>query len=208
MRLVGYVRCSTQEQGRSGLGLDAQRKAITEACHIRGWELVNVVEDVASGKSMRRHGLADALATVEAGEADGIVAAKLDRLSRSVLDFATLVCRAQEHGWNLVVLDLGLDLSTPQGRFTGHILCAMSELERELIGQRTRDALAVARERGVRLGRPSKVPADVVARIQHQRAAGATLRAIADGLNEDGIPTPDGGQAWYPPAVSRIARSA
>ncbi|HVX69868.1 MAG TPA: recombinase family protein [Mycobacteriales bacterium] len=208
MNVLGYVRCSTAEQGRSGLGLDAQRQAIEDACARNGWTLVEVVEDVASGKSMRREGLTRALAALDGGAVDGLVTAKLDRLSRSVLDFATLVCRAQQQTWNLVVLDLGLDLSTPQGRFTAHVLCAMAELERELIGQRTRDALAMAKQRGVRLGRPSRVSAEVAVRIREERAAGRTLAAIASALNDDAVSPPSGGQAWYPAGIARVLRAA
>jgi DNA invertase Pin-like site-specific DNA recombinase len=208
MRVIGYVRCSTVEQGRSGLGLAAQREAIEDACRRNDWTLDRIVEDVASGKSMRREGLSEALRAAENGDVDGIVSAKLDRLSRSVLDFATIVCRAQQNGWNLVVLDLGLDLSTPQGRFTAHVLCAMAELERELIGQRTRDALAMAKQRGVRLGRPSLVPADVVTRVHGERSSGKTLAAIATALNDDAVPTPNGGQAWYPAGIARLLRQA
>lgn len=208
MNVLGYVRCSTAEQGRSGLGLDAQRQAIEDACARNGWTLVEVVEDVASGKSMRREGLTRALGALDGGQVDGLVTAKLDRLSRSVLDFATLICRAQEQRWNLVVLDLGLDLSTPQGRFTAHVLCAMAELERELIGQRTRDALAMAKQRGVRLGRPSLVPDEVTGRIRAERAAGKTLAAIAAALNDDAVSPPSGGQAWYPAGIARVLRRA
>lgn len=207
MRVIGYTRCSTTEQGRSGLGLAAQREAIEDACKRSAWTLVDVVEDVASGKSMRkRDGLARALTAVESGSVEGIVAAKLDRLSRSVLDFAHLVCRAQGFGWNLVVLDLGLDLATPQGRLTAHILCAMAEFEREMIGQRTREGLGQARKRGVQLGRPSRVPAAVADRIKLERREGKTLAAIALELNAESISTPDGGKAWYPAGVSRVLR--
>ena len=120
--------------------------------------MVTIETDAASGRTMRsRPGMAAAISAVESGIADGIICAKLDRLSRSVLDFATLVCRAQADGWNLVVLDLGLDLNTPQGRFTAHVLCAAAQLERELISTRTRDALAAAKRRGVRVGAPVRL---------------------------------------------------
>ncbi len=210
MNVIGYLRCSTAEQSRSGLGLEAQRQAIEDedACARHSWTLIEVVEDVASGKSMRREGLTRALAALDGGQVDGLVTAKLDRLSRSVLDFATLVCRAQQQSWNLVVLDLGLDLSTPQGRFTAHVLCAMAELERELIGQRTREALAMAKQRGVLLGRPSRVPAEVVNRIGGERAAGKTLASIATTLNDEAVAPPCGGRAWYPAGIGRLLRQA
>lgn len=158
-----------------------------------------------SGKSLAaRRGLADALAAIGRGEADGIIVSKLDRLSRSVLDFATLVCRAQAEGWNLVVLDLGLDLNTPQGRFTAHVLCAAAQLERELIGKRTKDALAAARARGVHTGMTSRLPAEVADRIRAEREAGATLAVIADWLNDEGIPTATGSGRWHSASVRAV----
>lgn len=121
-----------------------------------------------------------------------MIVAKLDRLSRSVLDFATLVCYAQAEGWNLIVLDLGLDLDSPQGRFTPHVLCAAAQLERQLISQRTKVALAAARARGIRTGMTSRLPADVADRIRTESAAGATLAHIATRVNEEGVPIATG----------------
>src|SRR4051794_11100207 len=114
-RVVGYVRVSTGEQAESGAGLEAQRQAIRMECDRRGWELVAIHEDAAaSGKSLKnRPALAAAINQVESGEASTLVVSKLDRLSRSLLDFAGLIARATEKDWNLVALDLGLDLSTP-----------------------------------------------------------------------------------------------
>lgn len=154
--MVGYVRVSTAEHGDSGLGLEAQRSAIAAECHQRGWILRAIHEDAgASGKTMNgRPALAAALTMVKAGEAEGIVVAKLDRLSRSLLDFVGLVARAQKEGWNLVALDLGIDLSTPAGEAMANVMATFSQLERRLISQRTKDALAVKRSQGVRLGRP------------------------------------------------------
>src|ERR1700730_10653270 len=90
-RVVGYVRVSTDEQADSGLGLAAQRTTVAAEAERRGWTLVAVHEDALSGKSLDRPGLAAALAAIEAGEAAGIVVAKLDRLSRSLKDFALLM---------------------------------------------------------------------------------------------------------------------
>lgn len=206
MRLIGYTRVSTAEQAASGLGLEAQEAQIVAEAQHRGWSVVAWHSDAgASGKSLAaRPGLADALAAISRGDADGLIVSKLDRLSRSVLDFATLVCRAQAEGWNLVVLDLGLDLNTPQGRFTAHVLCAAAQLERELIGQRTKDALAAARARGIRPGFASRVPENVAARIRAEREAGDTLSVIADRLNADGIPTATGSGRWHRTSVRAV----
>ncbi len=90
MQATGYVRVSTDEQGRSGLGLDAQQDAIVAECERRGWQLAEVVEDVGySGKSLNRPGIESALGKLKAGETDVLIVAKLDRLSRSIKDFPT-----------------------------------------------------------------------------------------------------------------------
>src|SRR3954463_2770787 len=159
MRVVAYTRVSTREQAEDGHGLDAQRAQLTAQATARGWEIVAFCEDKGlSGASMEgRNELARAILMVETGEADALMATKIDRVSRSVRDFADLVDRAQAGKWNLVVLDLGLDLSTPMGEFAAHILCAAAQLERRMIGQRTKDGLAAAKAKGVRVGRPPGV---------------------------------------------------
>ena len=161
---VGYCRVSTDEQGDSGLGLAAQRAAIEAECNRRGWNLVAIHEDVLSGKTLKRPGVAEALSAVESGEAGALIVAKLDRLSRSLVDFAGLMARAHAGRWNLVALDLGIDLSTPAGEFMANVMASAAQWERRIIGQRTREALAVKRAQGVRLGRPFVLPADVVGR--------------------------------------------
>ena len=99
-KVVGYIRVSTDEQGDSGAGLEAQRAAIAAEAKRRGWHLVEILEDTASGKTMtRRPGLAAALQRLESGAADALAVAKLDRLSRSLLDFAGLVERSRKQGW-------------------------------------------------------------------------------------------------------------
>jgi DNA invertase Pin-like site-specific DNA recombinase len=88
------------------------------------------------------------------------------------------------------------------------ILATFSQLERRLIGQRTREALAVKRSEGVRLGRPRSLSAEVVARVVGARAAGKSLRAIAHGLNAEGVPTGQGGARWYASTVRAVLASA
>lgn len=95
MRVIGYVRVSTEEQGVSGAGLQAQRAAIIAECERRGWTLVEIAEDVGSGKSLKRPGIRMALDMLAAGDASALVVAKLDRLSRSMLDFAGSIGRAR-----------------------------------------------------------------------------------------------------------------
>lgn len=202
--IIGYCRVSTESQGVDGVGLEAQRAAITTECERRGWQLQRIEEDVLSGKTMKRPGLQAALDACRAGEVDGIVCAKLDRLSRSIMDFATVLEEARKKGFNVVALDLGLDLSSPQGELVGNVIASVAQWERRIIGERTREALAIKRAQGVRIGRPVTLPAKVVARIVRERAAGKTLKAIADDLNSSGVPTAQGGKAWYPATVRAV----
>ena len=202
--VVGYVRVSTSEQADSGAGLEVQRAAISGEAERRGWQLVHVFEDAgASGKSLNgRRGLQEALEAVEAGRAEGLVVAKLDRLSRSLLDFAALMERGRKKGWNLIALDLGVDTSTPAGEMMASVLATFAQFERRLIGQRTKDALAVKRAQGVRLGRPREISEQTVERIEELYQAGLSVAAIARKLNADGVSTPRGGR-WHPPGVAR-----
>ncbi len=207
--VVAYLRVSTDDQADSGAGLAAQRTAIEAEVERRGWKLVETFTDAGvSGKSLAgRTALADALAAVEDGRAGALVVAKLDRLSRSLLDFAALMNRAQDRGWNLVALDLGIDLSTPAGEFLASVMASAAQWERRIIGQRTRDALAAKRAAGVRLGRPRAVTDDVVSRVVTERAAGRTLTAIAAGLTAEAVPTAQGGARWYPSTVRALLGS-
>src|SRR5262245_62785270 len=94
-KVVGYARVSTDEQGANGAGLEVQREAIRYECERRGWQLVRIEEDVFSGRTLGRPGLQRALASIHAGETTGIIVSKLDRLSRSLIDFAGLLEQAR-----------------------------------------------------------------------------------------------------------------
>jgi|SRR5581483_3723236 len=208
MRVLGYVRVSSEEQGESGAGLEAQRRAIVAECERRGWQIVGVIEDAGfSAKDLKRPGIQEALRVLREGDAKALVAAKLDRLSRSMLDFTALMATATKQGWALVALDC-VDTTTPAGEAMANILATFAQFERRLISQRTREALAVKRSQGVRLGRPPTMPREVVERIRRERAEGRTLAAIANGLNEDQVPTAQGGLRWYPATVRHVVRSA
>jgi DNA invertase Pin-like site-specific DNA recombinase len=207
--VVAYLRVSTEEQGQSGLGLAAQRATIEAEAARRGWTVMAWHEDAgASGKSLDRAGLATALADVEEGRAAALVAAKLDRVSRSVVDFAALMDRAQRGGWALVALDIGVDTTTPAGEAMANVMATFAQLERRLIGDRTKSALAAKRAQGVTLGRPRTMPEAVVERILAEHRAGAGWSAIARGLNADGVATAHGGAQWHPATVRKAFLSA
>lgn len=207
-RVIGYARVSTVEQGENGGGLGAEHAAIEAEAERRHWIVVDVVDEVMSGKSVRgRQVLEQAIARIEAGEADALVVSKLDRLSRSVMDFATLVDRAQRRKWAIVVIDLGIDMTTPNGRLIANVLASMAQWEREMIGQRTKEGLAAKKAAGTLKGQPgrrSQLPSSVVRRIRSEHESGVSLREIAKRLNEDEIATGQGGQRWHASTVKAV----
>jgi DNA invertase Pin-like site-specific DNA recombinase len=206
LRVLGYCRVSTLEQGGNGASLEGQRGGIIAEVERRGWMLVEVVSEVASGKAADRRGaLQEALGRLDCGEADVLVVSRLDRLTRSLLDFACIVERAQAGGWSLVVVEQAFDLSTSHGRAMAGMLAVFAAFERDLISERTRDALAVKRAQGIHTGRRSTLPAEIVERVRRERAAGMTLQAIADRLNRDRVPTGQGGACWRPSSVRTVA---
>jgi DNA invertase Pin-like site-specific DNA recombinase len=205
MRVVAYVRVSSEEQADSRAGLEAQRAAIRRECERRGWELVEVIEDAGySAKDLRRPGVRAALDELERGKGDALVVAKLDRLSRSMLDFTVLMAKAQKEGWALVALDCAVDTTTPAGEAMAHVLATFAQFERRLIGQRTREALAVKRMEGVQLGRRPSIPPRLARRIRSMRSRGVTLQGICDRLNAEGVPTPRGGLTWRPSSLRAV----
>jgi DNA invertase Pin-like site-specific DNA recombinase len=209
VKALGYIRVSTAEQAASGLGLAAQRAAITEACRQRGWELVDVLVDSGlSAKGTDRLGLQEALTRLAAKPADveALVVAKLDRLARSFPDYADLIRVSAKEGWQLLALDAP-DASTPHGEAMQAIVAVFAQLERRLISDRTIEALAAARARGVRLGRPVQTSAELEDRIValHRRRR-LTARAIAELLETEGVPSPRGGARWHHGTVADIIR--
>jgi len=133
-----------------------------------------------------------------------MVVAKLDRLSRSLLDFASLMESARKEGWALVILDLGVDTTTPSGEMIANVMATFAQFERRLIGQRTKDALAVKKKAGVKLGRPVAVNDAVLKRIAKERRRGRSLWEIANGLNADEVSTAHGGEKWYASTVKAV----
>jgi len=202
-QVLGYIRVSTVEQAASGLGLAAQEKSIRVACDRNGWQLIDMISDGGeSGGTLHRPGLTRALEQISAGQASRLVAARLDRLSRSVLHFATLLSWFDRAGATLVALDLVMDTSTPGGRLVANVFASVAEWERETIAARTRDGLAALRTRGGPVGRASVADQPRLARqIQDSRSTGRTWQAIADDLNAAAVPTVRGGTCWRPSSV-------
>lgn len=204
VRAIGYCRVSTDEQGDSGLGLSAQERTIRDEADRRGWTMETIYTDVASGKSLRgRESFATAMRTLTDGRADVLVVAKLDRLSRSVSDFAAILAQSYTEGWALDICDLSVDTTTPSGKMVAQIMMVLAEWEREMIGDRTRAALRAARAKGARLGRRANVPPETVRLIRVLRSSGKSYARIAEALTHEGVPTAQGGR-WHAATVKKI----
>lgn len=214
--LVTYVRVSTSQQGRSGLGIEAQRHTLAHFAKAEGFDVAQEFVEVETGKGAdameRRPQLKAALAAAKKARCP-VAVAKLDRLSRDVHFISGLMA----HRVPFVVAELGADVDP----FVLHLFAALAEKERSLISSRTRQALAAAKARGVVLGSPKlhlaresasvavKAEADrhaanVLPIIKEAQRAGArTLRALAEALNARGVPTARGGE-WHPMSVKNL----
>lgn len=201
LRVIGYVRVSTNKQE---VGPEVQIDALQGMADLLGtWDLDLRREEAASAKSMDgRPVLAQALEDLRRGRADMLAVSKLDRLSRSVKDFATILDDADRQGWHIACLDLGVDTSTTMGRGMAHMTAVFAEMERRRIGERTREAMArIKAETGKHMGRPSRLDPDAVLRAQELYALDLTLQDVADQLTDEGYPTPAGGR-WWPSSVA------
>jgi DNA invertase Pin-like site-specific DNA recombinase len=161
-----------------------------------------------TAKSMTRDGLQSALAELRAGKADVLMVSKSDRATRSVSDLYTLMDASAREGWSLVDLETDVDTTDPTGRMIAGMRGVVSQWEREIIGKRTKEALAQLKAQGVKLGAPVRVSAHSVGRVHQLRSSGLTLAQVAEQLNAESAPTPNGGR-WSPTSVARIlARSS
>jgi DNA invertase Pin-like site-specific DNA recombinase len=213
MKLVAYMRVSTGGQGKSGLGLEAQRDMIARFAQANGFEVVAEHQEIDTGKGVdaldRRPMLRKALAQAKKF-ACAVIVAKLDRLSRDVHFISGLMAQRVP----FLVAELGPRVPP----FMLHIYAAFAEEERRMISERTRAALQAAKARGVRLGNPkievahakNRAEADAFAArvkpmIEALRAEGLSLRAIAARLTEQGVQTARGGR-WEAAQVRGVLR--
>ena len=208
---LGYVRVSTADQVDNGASLDAQRTALTGEADRRDWDLELVADEGLSAKNMNRPALQAALARLDRGEADTLISIRLDRVSRSVADFAGLLDRAGRKGWGLVLLSPALDLADPAGRFTANVLASAAQYERELISARTKEGMAQRKvdgwAGGRSAGRPRVLDENVRGRIVAAHTAGQGWTAIARELNRAQVPTARGGAVWHPSTVRAAFQS-
>jgi DNA invertase Pin-like site-specific DNA recombinase len=196
-KIVGYIRVSTVDQAAYGAGMDAQKGSILRACEYRQLDLCEIVaDDGYSAKTMKRPGLEKCLRMVRSGEVDGLMVTKLDRLSRSIADFSSIMAASQKEGWRLIVLEPDIDFSTPFGKLLANILASFAEFERDMISMRTREGMQEKKRQGVKFGPSTQIDPHVRDIIRARHACGMTYREIADELSRAGIPTPTGKAFW------------
>lgn len=205
--MFGYCRVSTEEQAERRNGLEAQCATIDGEAERRGWAVEHYTDAGVSGRVIGPR-LREVLQLLASGQGDGLVVAKLDRLSRSIVNATNIIEAAQAQSWSLVVLDLGVDLTTAAGRMVAMNLVNFAQYERELISERTKAGLAAKRARGERIGRPRQAPPGVVRRIVMDRNTGLSFAKIATTLAAEGILSPAGLPTWQTSTVRRIYTSA
>ena len=209
MRAILYARVSTAEQA-AGHSLGFQLRRCEQYCMARGWTVVGTECDQAESGSVpmgaRPAGLV-ALASLASGEAEVLVAWKLDRLTRSVAGWVTITEAASAGEWALCVVDDAFDMATPAGRAMAGMLAVFAQLERDLISDRTKAGLAQARESGVRLGRlPHR--SETLAAVAHMMRTGLGYKRICRQLNDRGLARPDGSEEWTVGATRGAMRAA
>lgn len=226
MKVIGYIRVSTEEQASNGQSLDAQRAKVEAYAKLYDLELIAVIEDAGqSGKTLNRTGLQSVLATLRRGEAEGVVITKLDRLTRSVADWQVLIDGffGERAGKQLFSVSDSIDTRTAAGRLVLNVLLSVAQWERETIGERTRDALGHKIRSGQRCGKvrygydladdgrtlvPNPDQQTVIRLVEKLRSEGQALRAIATELTRRGIPTKEHSQGWKHTTIKRILQRA
>jgi DNA invertase Pin-like site-specific DNA recombinase len=204
MKLVAYIRVSTDEQGESGLGIEARRGIIERWAAENGHTIDLWEEEIMSSRKVRP-ALERALLHAQGPAFDGLVTVELDRIGRSTAEVAGIIEDAVKRGWTLVSLKPNVDMTDHFGRAMAQMACVFAELERAMISARTKQAMAAKRARGERLGAEPSVDPRAVEITRRMHARGMSRRRIAERLEREGIPTVKGGP-WNHGTVQRIIR--
>jgi site-specific DNA recombinase len=220
MRAVGYTRVSTEEQAQSGVSLEAQEEKIRAYCTAKSWELARVVRDAGySAKDLNRPGMQELISGCKGKEMDVVVILKLDRLTRSVKDLGYLVEDVfNRHGIAFSSIQDNFDTCTANGRMVMNILATLAQWERDVISERTREAMQFMKQ-GLKLvgavpfgfdlkgGQlvPNGEEMGTARVIMGLRRQGKSYQRIAERLNAKGMAAKGGGR-WYPKTVRGVVR--
>lgn len=221
MKAIGYIRVSTEEQAAHGISLDAQRAKIEAYALTKDLELVGIIEDAGkSAKDLKRPGVQEVLKKARRKEIDAVIIVKLDRMFRCTVDALNTAQDFDRRGVALHSIHESLDTQSAMGKFFFTLTAALAEMERGLIGERTRSALARKKERREVYGEvpygydvvggslvDNSQEQQVKARVGKMRHDGMSYQRIADALNADGVPTKKG-CTWTAMQVSRVAKAA
>jgi DNA invertase Pin-like site-specific DNA recombinase len=226
MRVIAYIRVSSDEQAKDGVSLDVQLAKEDAYASLYDLQIVERIEDAGiSAKSLKRPGLQRALELLRTGQADGLLICKLDRLSRSVKDWNTLIDGyfSEKAGKQLFSVGDSIDTRTAAGRLVLNVLMSVAQWEREIIGERTRDALGYKKSKGERTGTvpfgydlaadeiqliPNTREQEALALIATLRNQGFGIRRIASELTQRGFPTKAGLARWSHQTVAKLLKRA
>ena len=222
MRTLGYVRVSTEDQAKEGVSLDNQKAKIQAYCQLKDLELQEIIEDAGiSAKNLKRPGVQKVLKLARRKEIDAIVVYKLDRIFRSTVDALETTKAFDKWGVSFHSIEETLDTRSAMGRFFFTLTAALAEMERRLIGERTKAALSHKRSRNEKTGGDIPFGFDLTADgllvknereqrviriIKKLHGQGFSLRRICTELEREGHKTKRGNAAWHPQSVAHIIK--
>ncbi|MBF0459549.1 MAG: recombinase family protein [Nitrospirae bacterium] len=222
MKAIGYVRVSTLEQANEGISLENQTQKIRQYCQLNDLELTGIITDAGvSGKTTNRPGLIEVLHLVKTKKVQAVVVYKLDRLSRKVLDTLTMIEMFDKATVAFHSITEKIDTASAMGRFFLNITASLAQMERDLISERTADALQMKVKNHERAGQipygwtlaedgntltPNALEQEAIVKIRELRAKGYTLQAVCNELTKEGYKPL--GKVWYPQTIKNILRKA
>lgn len=222
MKAIGYIRVSTDEQAREGISLENQRAKIQAYCRLHDFELEDIIEDAGkSGKDLNREGVQSIIERIKRRNIDAVIVYKLDRLSRRVIDTLNLIELMKKHKVVFHSITDSIDTKTAMGKFFLNIMASLAQMERDLISERTKDALRHKISRNERAGQIpygwtlAKDGNTLVMNVEEQRVIRLIKELHGKGLNYSAICrelTMQGyqplGSYWYAQSVKNILKRA
>ena len=224
MKAIGYVRVSTEDQAREGVSLENQKAKIKTYCELKDLDLIEIIEDAGiSGKNLNRPGVKKVLELAKKKEVDAVVVYKLDRMFRSTVDALETTRRFDKWGISFHSIQETLDTQSAMGKFFFTLTAALAEMERGIIGERTKAALSHKRAKNEKTGgdvpfgynlsstghlEPNKAEQKAIRLICELNRKSYSLRAICMELEKEGHRTKTGKTSWNPKTVSMILKRA